>query len=77
MDDGLAAIAVRIFFLDHGRRITRFVALLDDRAAITIAVTVMIVSFADRNTGADRPDADTNLIRKGRRSHHTNDGGNK
>ena len=44
MNDSLAAIAVRIFLLDHGRAVSGL-ALLDDRG--TIAVAVMIVRFAD------------------------------
>jgi hypothetical protein len=63
MNDGLAAIAVLIFFLDHGRPVTWFV-LLDDGGAIAIAVAVMIVGFADADAGSDGPYANTNLIRE-------------
>jgi len=45
MNHGLAAITVRIFLLDHGRPIT-WLALLDDRSTITVAVT--IVRFTNR-----------------------------
>ena len=67
VNDGLAAIAVLILFLDHGRRIARF-ALLDHRGAVTVAIAVTIVDFPDADAGADRSDANTNLIRERRRS---------
>lgn len=64
MNDGLAAIAVRIFLLDHGGSIARLM-LLDHRGPI--AVAIMIVGFADRHAGTDRADANPNFICKGRR----------
>jgi len=65
MNDGLAAITVRVFLLDHGRIIARLM-LPDDCGAITItiAIAVMIAGFADGHAGSDRSHADTNLIRK-------------
>ena len=66
MNDGLAAITVLIFFLDHGRPIARF-TLLDNRGLIPITIAVMIAGFADGYAGSDRSDADTDLIRKGGR----------
>ena len=63
MNDSLAAITVRVFFLDHGRRVARFM-LLEHRGAITIAVAVMIMGFADGYAGADRPDADADILRR-------------
>src|ERR1700733_14749825 len=52
MNDRLGAIAVRIFLLDHGSSIAGL-ALLDHRGPI--AITIMIVGFADCHAGADRP----------------------
>jgi hypothetical protein len=65
MNHSFAAITVRIFLLDHGRRIT-WLSLLDNGGAITITITIMIARLADRYAGADRPRMNTNLIRKGR-----------
>ena len=59
MNYGLAAITVRIFLLDHSRPIT-WLALLDDRGTITIAVT--IVRFTNRYASSDRAYANTNII---------------
>jgi hypothetical protein len=61
MNYSFAAIAVRIFLLNHGGPITRL-ALLDDRGTITI--TIMIVRLADRHTSSDRSYANTNIICK-------------
>ena len=75
---GLAAIAVRVFFLDHGRIIARFV-LPDDRGAITvtIAIAVMIAGFADGDAGSDRPDATPTSSANAGAAIGTDDGGNK
>src|ERR1700726_2162067 len=74
MNYSFAAIAVRIFLLNHGGPITRL-ALLDDRGTITIPI--MIVRLADRHTSSDRSYANTNIIRKGRHRNDANHGGYK
>jgi hypothetical protein len=76
MNYSLAAITVRIFFLDHSRPITRL-ALFDNSGTVAIAVAVMIVSFSDRYTSSNRAHANTNIIRKGRRRNDANQGGSK
>ena len=76
MNDGLAAIAVLIFSLDHGRPVARF-TLLDNRGVIPIPIAVMIAGFADGYAGSDRSDADTDFLRKGGRRNGTDNGGNK
>jgi hypothetical protein len=76
MNDGLAAIAVLILFLDHGRPVTWFV-LLDDRGPVTITINVTIVGFAGGYAGSDRPDPDANLVREGWCGNGADNGGNK
>ena len=55
VDDGLAAITVSIFLLDHGLAVT-WLPLLDDSA-----LTISIVRLANRYASADRTDANTKL----------------
>jgi hypothetical protein len=74
MNDRLAAIAVRVFLLDHGGPIAGL-AFLDHRC--TIAVAIMIAGFADRHACADRADANPDIIRKGRRRNDANHGGSQ
>jgi hypothetical protein len=74
MNYGLAAITIRIFLLDHGRPIT-WLALLDDRGTITVAVTV--VRFTNRYASSDRAYANTNILSKCRRRYDANQGGSK
>jgi hypothetical protein len=76
MNDGLAAIAVRIFLLDHSRPVTRL-ALFDNRGTITVTIAVMIVRLADRYASSDRPNANTDIIGKGRCGNGANHGSNK
>ena len=57
VNDGLAPRAVVMLLLDDGRPIARL-ALLDNRRA----VTVTIGRLSDRHAGADRSDANANIV---------------
>jgi hypothetical protein len=74
MNYSFAAMAVRVFLLNHGRSITRL-ALLNDRG--TIAVTVAVMRLADRYTSSDRSYANADIVCKGRHRNDANHGGSK
>ena len=75
MNDGLALDAVTMLLLDDGRTIARL-ALLDDRGTIAIPIVVP-VALADADAGADRADANADLIRHGRPRESANRRGNQ
>jgi hypothetical protein len=72
MDDGLAAVAVRVFPLDDRGPVARF-ALPDNSGAITIAVA-MFGGLADRYACADGTDANTNIIGERRHRNRSHQG---
>jgi hypothetical protein len=77
MDNGLAYGAVTMLFLDDGRPLARLA--LPDHRAIAIAITVTVVTpvtLADGYAGANRTNANANLIRKGRARKGANGRGN-
>jgi hypothetical protein len=59
VNDGLAAIPVLVFFLNHGCIIAGLPLFDDGR---TIAVTVMVMVLAYSYTSADRSDASPDII---------------
>ena len=73
VDYGLAAIAVSVFLLNHGRAVP-WLALLD-HGGITITVAVLITRLAHRYASADWTDVNTNFIRQRGRCDSDNRGG--
>jgi hypothetical protein len=74
MDYSLASITVRIFLLDHGGVVARL-SFFNDR--VTITITVVIMSFADRHACSYRTSPNSNLVRKRGRRNSTDQDGNK
>ena len=62
VDHSFTAIAIFIFFLDHGLTISWPVALLNHGGAIAIA----IMSFTDCHAGSNRASMHANFVREGR-----------
>jgi hypothetical protein len=76
MDDGLGAITVSIFLLDHGRALP-WLSLLDHGGMLTVAVAVLITRLANRYSSADRTDSNANFIRQDGRRESDHHGGSK
>jgi hypothetical protein len=78
VDDRLAAIAVSIFFLNHGRAVP-WLSLLDHgrMIPIPIPIAVLIVRLANRYASADRADVNADLLSQRGRRDSDNHGGSK
>jgi hypothetical protein len=62
MNDGLAAVAINVFFFYHGCPISRL-TLFNDRGAVSL-VSVVVVTVAHCNARTDRAYPHANIIRQ-------------
>jgi hypothetical protein len=76
VDDGLAAITVSIFLLNHGLAVM-WLPLLNHGGMIAVTVAVLIMRLANRYASADRTDANTNFVRQHWRRDNANHGGSE
>src|ERR1019366_7593617 len=75
MDDGLGFDAVTMILLDDRGAVARLTLL--DHLTLANAIAVAVVAFTNRHTGADRANANANLIRQRGRRESANRRGNQ